>query len=499
MAFIFGVATQEADLYRTFRNFITGCATPGSWLFSGAGDGQLNNLIFPAASTAIYETITLTCVSAAARGGTFGVVGSSSGTLPDAVVGAVYKQPQIEFYLDFGPDDFQVGDQFVITAATRPTGTPGFSYFRPLAGSVTETITLTCTSAGQRLIPGVQPFIPADFSVSGSVSGSLPALTQGVAYTSAVAAILLAKDEASETQYTVGQTLTYKTTINPLKAVNQHWETLRQTKAPAATQFGVATPDVDTQLILRGRGLSGTDSVYWGMTRGWSDAESFAYWVSHGMAGYVPTLSIIEQPSVQGGQTGHRPAHTFWGLAVPYVIIASGRCFKLITRSNIYYSQSYAGLFLPSTLPKYYGYPMFVGGTGDSRSLMWSSLSDDRSSFWNYQGGGEGGSAWVLSESLTWEAILGTSGGSRRITSNRVEPYSVDTVYDLRDNLDGTVPAFQVQLCPNRGFLDGVYAVPGRDGRQPEEVMVMRDGKRMLVSQNHHRSGFADFCAFTLE
>ena len=117
MAFIFGVATQEADLYKIFRDYISGCGRPGKVVRSGTGNGELNNLIYPQGSAVLYETITLTCVSVATRGGTFSVVGSASGVLPDAVVGTVYKHALVEFYIDFGSTDFALGDSFTLTAA----------------------------------------------------------------------------------------------------------------------------------------------------------------------------------------------------------------------------------------------------------------------------------------------------------------------------------------------------------------------------------------------
>lgn len=155
MAFIFGVATQEADLYKIFRDYISGCGRPGKVVRSGTGNGELNNLIYPQGSAALYETITLTCVSVATRGGTFSVVGSASGVLPDAVVGTVYKHALVEFYIDFGSTDFVLGDSFTLTAAVKPSSLPGFSKIKGKPGTKTETITLTCVTAGQRQIPGL--------------------------------------------------------------------------------------------------------------------------------------------------------------------------------------------------------------------------------------------------------------------------------------------------------------------------------------------------------
>lgn len=509
MAFIFGVATQEADLYKIFRDFITGCGRPGKVVKTGTGNGEMNNLIFPEGGVGMYETFTVTCQSAAPRGGTFGVVGSVSGVLPDAVVGQVYKQPQVEFYLDFGAVDYQVGDQFIITCAAKPVGKPIFSHFTGGPEIKTEVVTLICTSAGVKSVPGSQSYVPALFSVSGSISGGLPDLTQGTLYANSRLRCLLADVPTSDSQYQVGDVITVEMQINPLRQSGQHWSVLRRNQiVDGTTQFGVPKQDVDQELIVVGPGLSGDDSVYYGLTRTWNDGSAAASWSHFALGGYAASMPINEQPLVQGGQSGVRPVHTFWGLAIPYTIIASGRCFKLLTRSNTYYSQSYQGLFLPSTQPKYQGYPYFSGGCGDTRSTFWSALSANRASFWNYTGDGSGSSAWVLQETKAWSAVWGdqTEAGKPGSGANlptyshpMAYPQAQRAMFDLRNNLDGSVPLMQVQLTPNLGFLDGVYAIPGRDGRAPEEIVVNRDGSRMLVVQNHHRAGFNDFAAFTLE
>ena len=499
MAFIFGVGT-EAEVYKVFRDFISGRGRPGQISFSGTGTGKLNNLIYPEGSVGLNQTITLTCVATAPRGGSFSVVGSASGVLPDATVGQVYKHPLVEFYLDYGQTDFQIGDSFTLQAVTIPNGLTGFTYIRGMVEAQTETLTLTCTTAGRHFIAGVQTNIPAVFSVEGSESGVLPELTQGVAYSIPQARLLLAQNIEGTNQYQLGDQILLRMTRNPLREINQHWEVLRQVPYTGA-QFGQTIVDTDTELVLRGPGLAGADTIYYGMTRSWSDANAGAWWTHFGITGYIPSVTISEQPGLQGGQAGVRPIHTFWSLNTPYTIIADGRCFKLLTRANIYYSQSFAGLYLPTSLPKYIGYPYLIGGTGDTRSNLWSSLSENRSSFWNYQGNTSGGSCFRLNEASTWVAHYGyneSTDGSRHVPS-RCDPYSQRMMFDLRANLDGTVPLFQVQLSPNRGFIPGVFALPGRDGRAPEEIVDLGGGRRMLVTQNHHRSGFNDFCAFELE
>ena len=500
MAYIFGVASQEHDLYRIFRDFMTGCGRPGQIEFSGTGNGKLNNLIYPDGSALMYETVTVTCVTAEPRKGTFSVQATGTGALPDAVVGQVYKIAGIEFYLDFGSVDFAPGDTFTLRAGSKPANKVGFSRVQGRVNTVTETITLTCTRAG------VQGGQPAQFSVAGDVSGALPALTQGTLYEANPIKLLLPLD-ATANQYAVGDTITLRTRINSLRQAGQHWATLRQVPSTATVQFGKTVYDGDSELVLKGPGLSGTDEIFYGMQRQWSDGDARANWNHFPMAGFVPNLSLSDQPQMQGGNSpsAARASHTMWSQSIPYTIIANGRRFILLTRSNIYYSQSYQGFILPSTLPKYWGYPYFSGGTGDSRDPTWSSLPSARSAFWNYLGENGGGSAWVLDEAKRWNLVYGANVEQTgpyplsRHTPTTAYPHSEQQMAGLRNNLDGTVPLFQVQITPNRGFLDGVYAVPGRDGRQPEEIIVTREGKRLLVAQNHHRSGFNDFCAFALE
>lgn len=507
MAFIFGVARQEADLYKIFRDFITGAARPGFWSRAGAGNGQLNNLILPDAG--LYTNFTLTCVSTAPRGGTFGVVSSDGTAMPDAIVGTVYNHEKVHFYIDFGSVDFQLGDSFTISGMTAPAGKARFAYLNGTPDQVgDETYTMTCTVAGQAAIVGVSAAVPAVFGVVSSARGTMPDLTQGVAYNALGLSCLLSESPDSPDQYQVGNQIVVRLRGNPLRAVDQHWDVLRKVPDGVTSQFGNPVSGADAELILHGRGLAGDDDIYYGMTRAFNNANANARWTHYGMAGYIPSLTLPEQPAVQGGLSGVRPVHTFWSLAIPYLIIASGRCFKLLTRSNIYYSQSYAGLIVASTMPKYWGYPYMVGGTGDTRDTMWSSLSSNRSSFWNYVGDTSGGSGYLYNEGYSWRTLWGASGeystNGQNIRyysreSSKCMPHADVGMYDLRLNLDGSVPAFQCRITPNYGLLDGVFAVPGRDGRQPEEIIVMENGQRLYVTQNHHRSGFNDFCAFLLE
>lgn len=59
-------------------------------------------------------TYTLECVATAADGGTFAVFAPDGARLADALVGAAYSGPQVNFTISDGAADFVLGDKFTI-------------------------------------------------------------------------------------------------------------------------------------------------------------------------------------------------------------------------------------------------------------------------------------------------------------------------------------------------------------------------------------------------
>ncbi len=68
-------------------------------------------------SKTIPETFTLTCIAEAAGAGTFQVVGSTTGSLGNAAVGAAFESDYINFTLTDVGEDFDIGDTFTIEIA----------------------------------------------------------------------------------------------------------------------------------------------------------------------------------------------------------------------------------------------------------------------------------------------------------------------------------------------------------------------------------------------
>jgi len=116
------------------------------------GDGALGALTLGAAAKpGVYV---VTCVAAAADGGTFAVVDPDGYRLPDAEVGDAYAHPQINFTISDGAADWVVGDSISVTipegsGAGVPLDPAAVDGTQRAAGFITENITVGA-AASQR-------------------------------------------------------------------------------------------------------------------------------------------------------------------------------------------------------------------------------------------------------------------------------------------------------------------------------------------------------------
>lgn len=82
--------------------------------YVGTGNGVLSSIV--AGSAAATETITATCVTAAANGGVFHVNGSVSGSLGLATVAVAFSTTKAVFTIGDGSTDYIVGDVFTLAS-----------------------------------------------------------------------------------------------------------------------------------------------------------------------------------------------------------------------------------------------------------------------------------------------------------------------------------------------------------------------------------------------
>lgn len=82
--------------------------------YTGTGNGTSSALA--PGDSAVTETITATCIAAAANGGIFEVIGSVSGALGNARVGTAFNNAKAKFTIGDGATDFIVGDVFTFAS-----------------------------------------------------------------------------------------------------------------------------------------------------------------------------------------------------------------------------------------------------------------------------------------------------------------------------------------------------------------------------------------------
>lgn len=125
--FEIGTATSHTDLLDRLHTFLTAKGSAFGLSFSGTGNGTFT--AYSGGPASVPETFTITCIATAPNGGTFSVVGSVSGSLGNATVGAPFTSTKINFTINDGSTDFALNDVFSISTA------PKWTAIRSVSGS----------------------------------------------------------------------------------------------------------------------------------------------------------------------------------------------------------------------------------------------------------------------------------------------------------------------------------------------------------------------------
>jgi hypothetical protein len=326
--------------------------------------------------------------------------------------------------------------------------------------------------------------------------------------------------------------LDFLTTDTDLVAAGENWEE-------------VWANEDESQRVLKGPGLAGTDSVYIGLR--FKEVETTDEHSIY-LSGYT---GILAEATHFTQHFGRSPEVAFFLDTNPmqYWLVASGRRFVVVAKSSTVYESAYAGLYLPYSLPAQYPYPLFVGAMKGYKNLAtnnWRSVEQGHSAWFNpYRDNALGAdvvpsSAYFLDPLSTWYPIVnlgyrqdaniahmlpnyagpanawGTDNYASVSTDawGAVEPGSAGAE---SQNTMGYAPAFSktgrtldggyvlqplslVQCSPAvslYGVMDGVHAVPG-DGNSAENTVTI-DGKTYLVIPNAFRSNNSDYVAVCLE
>ena len=308
--------------------------------------------------------------------------------------------------------------------------------------------------------------------------------------------------------------ISFLTTNADLVAAGQEWVTVWDT--PAATEN-------QTDIVLRGPGLSGQDQVYIGM-RLVEDPIGDSYYIRMvGMTGVLPNGQRYDD------HINVSPSYvrTFLDVgAMQYWFTANGRRFMSAIKISTTFHTMYGGLFLPYATPLAYPYPLFIGGSAGSYSeygpQSWRSENDNHSHFADPHGDPFnsarpiGSSALMLLPDGEWNHVtnsgnvsdVGVSIGPEYTAGDYLHSHNdgygnAFIMYNLMDAYGGDrilIPCTLNRHAPvsqTYGILDGAFRCQGV--ANAAENLITVDGVDHLVLQNVFRSDFLDYWAMALE
>lgn len=470
MAFKVGTCNGHYEFIEMIRRFAMSNALCGTSTYSGTGNGVMSEEgLSPFGSNEIW---TVSCIDDLTPGAElWSVTGSVSGTQEQYVTGTQYHENDISFLITAGGTDFVLGDAFTVLAATYSgTGDGTLDDVDCLPAGVTETITVTCTSAA---IVGSEVW-----SVVGSVSGALANATTAVPYTSVPVTFTIT---AGATNFAVNDAWVIYVQQGELAAASRAWvEELYIDNVLDGEGLR------DLELILRGPGLSGTEQIYAAFTTDQSITADYYNISVSSMIGYVSLDALAVQPSYSGLRW-----IPMWNQAIRYWIAINGQRIVFGAKVETHYWSGYLGKYFPYATPSQYPYPICIAGTNAASTERYSATHTVDlfntvktrmvTGVWTFIYN------WPVSENYSWNS----RHYMPKATTDR--PY--------RDT-NGDYPLMPLVLTDTAtygamGDLDGIYHVPGFDSAV--ENIVQADGFDHVKIADDQKTGFNDYFALRLD
>lgn len=308
--------------------------------------------------------------------------------------------------------------------------------------------------------------------------------------------------------------LTFLQTDADLVAAGQEWEVAWEAPGGAANE---------TDIVLRGPGLSGNDNVLVGL-RLVEDvgADRFALHLS-GMTGVLPAAVAFDE---HVNCTPQVPLMFLDSNPMTYWFVANGRRFIAVAKISSVYEALYAGLFLPYAAPSRYSYPLFIGGSSclGNTPTDWRSTHAAHTLFHNpyYYSPNppQESCAWMLSPEGNWQRCVGSTSstgaqvamspdyfGDNEIGMNLTFTSSRYGYRDIKDNMSACyggdyalTPIQMLQWTPTDqafGALHGVFHVAGK-GNAAENIITINEVDHLVV-QNAFRTSVGAYLAIALE
>lgn len=357
--------------------------------------------------------------------------------------------------------DFCCGYGVVGTVGGTRTGTGTLTQIEALPPAVTETWTLTATSA-------------TTFTVSGSVSGAQSAATVGTPYSITRLSFLLT---AGGTAFVPGDTFVIPVTQGAASAAGIAYELLRYTTVDAEAS--------GHELIMKAPGLTGLEEIYWGIRTYHSVAGDYYNLLAGVFTGYVPGNSFDTQP---GAALVGCPAHNN---RIDYWLTLNGQRMALAMKVGTpVYEHLYLGKMLPYARPSQFPYPVVAGGMlAGAEATRFSETTHD----FYLRGNSARGqlrtpAGWINMHCYPWgnAFLTGTSASSTQLQARDTESEYPLLPVEIHDNSANLY-----------GQFDGIYHVSGFNNAVENTLTI--GGDDYVVMQSVARTGHTDYYAMRLD
>lgn len=299
-----------------------------------------------------------------------------------------------------------------------------------------------------------------------------------------------------------------------LVAAGQAWTRVWGAAPPFVAD--VAGGPGGSDLLLKGPGSAGNDSIYVGMRLEEDPAtDYFGVWFA-GAQGVVPTAEYAWE-HINAAPRMHMP---LFDQASPYWFVANGRRFVVVVKISTTFVACYQGFFLPYATPLEYPYPMISSGCS-REAKRWSDENVAHTHFcmpnlsrYDYQQSNEpyedyayypqnDGLLRVMSPAGEW-VMFNNSYDDYRVFPWSSPAGTPEFVSGQRTLFGGdhllypaTLVSTGSRLRGTLGVLEGVYHCTGF-GNAAENILTL-GGVDHLVVQNLFRTGFTDYWALALE
>lgn len=291
----------------------------------------------------------------------------------------------------------------------------------------------------------------------------------------------MAWETGSATDYDdlLDKLITFLTTDTGLVAAGQNWTVLKDEE-----------PVSDRYVYLLGPGLAGVDEIHVNLRRFYAASSGAYNWELRGATSYDGGVDYDAQPG-----TSDKSFLCLSNGTMTYWFFANGRRFMIIAKIGTVFISGYCGFILPYALPSEYPYPLFIGGTSDDETMLYTQSGLATSAFWK-------GGYVVPTSGVTTGVKLRTPGGfwmpfNQSLISGfggddsgKIWPYwskltynnDDDGIGNLTKNLDGSYTLLPIILYTHTytvraifGELDGIFHVPGQDLNSEDTITISAD------------------------